>query len=113
MFVSDVYENSYHSHRIHGDSDFTTDVDATTSESRQLVSTNVFDNLPRLAKPKPKAHHNELDEYLATDIIDDVDDVLQWWADNSVRYPRLSRMATDYLCIPGLFYFISKLSIGT
>ena len=28
-------------------------------------------------------------------------DVLMWWKSNSVKYPNLSRMARDYLTIPG------------
>ena len=31
----------------------------------------------------------------------ETDDVLMWWKFNSKKYPNLSRMARDYLAIPG------------
>ena len=54
-----------------------------------------------MAQPKLKVQCNELEDYLATDVIEDVDNVLQWWADNSTQYPQLACMAMDYLSIPG------------
>jgi len=47
----------------------------------------------------------ELDRYLKTAQVKDVKDPLQWWMDNVVSYPRLSRMARDFLVIPGEFFF--------
>jgi hypothetical protein len=38
--------------------------------------------------------------YLRTDV-EDVHDVLLWWHEHHSMYPRLSRMAMDYLTIPG------------
>ena len=72
---------------------------ATTPE-RQQVSSNVFDSLPCLAKRTLKPAYDELDAYLAGDI-EDVTDALEWWIENRARLPRLSRMAIDYLSIPG------------
>jgi hAT family protein len=46
----------------------------------------------------------ELDRYLKTSRVKKVKDPLQWWKDNEASYPRLSRMARDYLVIPGKFY---------
>ena len=57
-------------------------------------------NLPCLAKPKPKLMHDELDAYLATNI-KDIMDALEWWIKNHATFPSLSRMAIDYLSIPG------------
>jgi hAT family C-terminal dimerisation region len=34
-----------------------------------------------------------------------VTDGLQWWSERKDLYPCLSRMALDYLSIPGTFYF--------
>ena len=51
----------------------------------------------------------ELDRYLKTAQVKDVKDPLQWWMDNVVSYPRLSRMARDFLVIPGEFFFNSFL----
>jgi hypothetical protein len=44
---------------------------------------------------------NELDRYLATHRIKDIKDPLAWWYENRGSYPRLWRMARDYLTIPG------------
>jgi hypothetical protein len=44
---------------------------------------------------------SELDRYLATGRIKDVKDPLAWWYENRGSYPRLWRMARDYLTIPG------------
>jgi hAT family C-terminal dimerisation region len=45
---------------------------------------------------------DELQHYLATDV-EDVKDALMWWHERCTSYPRLSRMARDYLAIPGKF----------
>lgn len=63
-------------------------------------SKNIFDNLAALAPPKPTKHANELDSYLAADIVPCTDPVA-WWHENRLRYPSLSRMAISYLTIPG------------
>ncbi|EPS92667.1 hypothetical protein FOMPIDRAFT_1104140, partial [Fomitopsis schrenkii] len=59
----------------------------------------IFDNLAALAPPKPTKHANELDSYLAADIVPCTDPVA-WWHENRLRYPSLSRMAISYLTIP-------------
>jgi hypothetical protein len=62
-------------------------------------SSNIFDNLPDLA-PALSDLLDELDRYLATDV-EDVRDALMWWYERRATFPRLSRMARDYLSIPG------------
>jgi len=62
-------------------------------------SLNIFDNLPDLA-PALSDLLDELDRYLATDV-EDVRDALMWWYERRATFPRLSRMARDYLSIPG------------
>ena len=47
----------------------------------------------------------ELDHYLKSARVKDVSDPLKWWFDNRGSYPRLSRMARDFLTIPGKFFF--------
>ena len=64
------------------------------------TSDNMFNNLPSLAKSKLKQAHDELDAYLAADIVN-VTDVLVWWSKQHKSYPLLSQMAIDYLSIPG------------
>ena len=44
---------------------------------------------------------DELDRYLSAGCIKGVEDPLKWWYENQASYPRLSRMAKDYLTIPG------------
>ena len=54
---------------------------------------------------------SELDHYLKTGRIKDVKNPLQWWMNNIATYPRLSRMARDFLVIPGKFFLLSSLVI--
>jgi hypothetical protein len=63
-------------------------------------SKNMFDDLPTLAAPKATDLRDELDRFLSTDP-EYVKDVLMWWFERQHIYPRLSRMALDYLSIPG------------
>jgi hypothetical protein len=43
---------------------------------------------------------HKLDEYMRSPP-ENVKDPLQWWAQHAAMYPALSRMALDYLSIPG------------
>lgn len=43
---------------------------------------------------------DEYDRYLQAPV-EIVEDVLRWWYEHRDLYPRLSRMALDYLTIPG------------
>ena len=63
-----------------------------------LQTQNMFDNLPALAAPKTT--RDEVSRYLNTDP-EQVQDVLQWWLERKSMFPCLSRMALDYLTIPG------------
>lgn len=44
---------------------------------------------------------DEVDRYLKTPRVRKVKNALQWWHENRHVYPRLFRMARDYLLIPG------------
>ncbi|KAJ2921688.1 hypothetical protein H1R20_g15399, partial [Candolleomyces eurysporus] len=44
----------------------------------------------------------ELDHYLAPKVVKDIKDPLAWWHKNWGSYPRLWRMARDYLTIPAM-----------
>jgi hypothetical protein len=61
---------------------------------------NIFNNFPDLA-PTAADYHDELERYLATDIVN-VKDVLMWWYERRDMFSHLSRMARDYLSIPGM-----------
>lgn len=61
---------------------------------------NMFDALPCLAPPKRDELQDELTRYLNTNP-EKVDDVLLWWFEHRDSFPGLSRMALDYLTIPG------------
>jgi hAT family C-terminal dimerisation region len=61
----------------------------------------MFDDLPALAALKPSDLRDELDRFLSTDP-EYVQDVLSWWFERRHTFPRLSRMARDYLSIPGV-----------
>ena len=69
---------------------------ASTSEPE-----NMFDDLPALIVPASTELRGELDRYLSTDP-EHVTDVLAWWYERRAIYPRLHRMALDYLTIPGV-----------
>jgi hypothetical protein len=51
----------------------------------------------KLCPPEPE---NELDKYLAAGVVSEDEDVLQWWKRHADEYPRLARIARDYLAIP-------------
>jgi hypothetical protein len=61
---------------------------------------NIFDDLPALSAPKNNELSDELARYLSTDP-EQVKDVLLWWHEHKSTFPGLSRMALDYLTIPG------------
>ena len=68
---------------------------------------NIFNDLPTLQPPKATTHHDKLEKYLSTDCELHVDDGLLWWHEQKHIYPHLSRIALDYLSIPGkLSFFI-------
>jgi hypothetical protein len=62
-------------------------------------SANMFDDLECLSAPRAEDLRDELDKYLSTDP-EHVKDAVKWWFDRRTIYPRLSRMAMDYLTIP-------------
>jgi hypothetical protein len=62
---------------------------------------NSFDDLPSYSAPRAKNLRGELDRFLSTDP-EQVQDVLVWWYERKHMYPGLSRMALDYLSIPGM-----------
>jgi len=47
---------------------------------------------------------SEIDEYLRLPV-ENVSDPLKWWYDHRRVYPNLSRMALDYLSIPGKIHY--------
>lgn len=71
----------------------------------------MFDNLPALSAPPKSDLRDELDSYLSTDP-EHVTDALTWWHEKRVIYPRLHRMAMDYLTIPGELVLISPLTFN-
>ena len=70
-------------------------------------SSNLFANLARERKARKPVRpvKDKLHDYLSQPVDDDVEDneVLTWWAKHESEYPRLSRMARDYLSTPGEF----------
>jgi hypothetical protein len=63
----------------------------------------MFDDLPSLSAPSSSELRDELDRYLSTDP-EQVSDVCAWWYEHRAAYPRLHRMALDYLTIPGVSF---------
>jgi hypothetical protein len=62
---------------------------------------NIFDNLPSLAPLKSTPVVDEITLYLTVPL-ENVKDAIKWWREKHNVYPRLSRMALDYLTIPGM-----------
>ena len=62
-------------------------------------SSKTFDHILALSAPRQSDLRNELERFLATDP-EEVADVLLWWFEQKHIYPRLYRMALDYLSIP-------------
>lgn len=63
----------------------------------------MFDNLPRRSGKSQKANGpplSEFDRYIAAET-EDVTDVIAWWWKRRQDFPNLSRMALNYLSIPG------------
>lgn len=56
-----------------------------------------------LAPPKRTDLRSELDQYLSTDVVY-VADPIAWWHERRALYPQLSRMALDFLTIPGMYF---------
>jgi hypothetical protein len=66
-------------------------------DARQTIATSVadFGNIS-VAQPSKVT---ELDRYLR-DPVENTADPLIWWVKNRLAYPKLSRMALDYLSVP-------------
>jgi hypothetical protein len=80
-------------------SDLPIHVNTSMYQSKSVPSKNIFDNLPSLTTHQVSELYDELERYLGTDP-EDVQDVLLWWYEHKHIYPRLYRMALNYLSIP-------------
>lgn len=67
----------------------------------------MFDNIPSLAPLNTDATVDEVTRYLQTPP-EGVDDALAWWYEHRHIFPKLSRMARNYLSIPGKPFLISE-----
>ena len=54
---------------------------------------------------------NRVDCNIAADV-EDVTDGLIWWYERHAMFPQLSRMARNYLSIPGEFFFFFAFTLG-
>jgi hypothetical protein len=75
----------------------------TPSHSTRKSPPNIFDNLPALRTSANPGLRDELESFLSTERELGVTDGLVWWFERKHIYPRLYRMALDYLSIPGKF----------
>jgi hypothetical protein len=67
---------------------------------------NIFDQ-PRPSLRLRTAQRDELELYLATPCEDLGDtDPIEWWARCAGTFPTLSRMAMDYLSVPGTLDYL-------
>jgi hAT family C-terminal dimerisation region len=61
---------------------------------------DVLNDFGNVSLSKNTLSQGELEEYLSLPV-EYVRDPMQWWFDNRIAYPNLSKMAFDYLSIPG------------
>lgn len=82
--------------------------DKPTHASPATTTTNIFDNLPALALSSASTdNRSEIDRYLGSDP-EPTSNALMWWTERRQTYPQLSRMAIDYLAIPGMLCCMSR-----
>jgi len=72
--------------------------------SRHTSSANIFDALPTVSTAEKTAFLDELTRYL-TSPTESTREPLRWWVERRAIYPCLSRMALNYLSVPGLSNF--------
>lgn len=60
----------------------------------------IFGKLSFDITPQKNNYTDEIDRYLRAKR-EAPENVLLWWVEHRAEYPRLSRMALDYLTIPG------------
>ncbi|EKM78496.1 hypothetical protein AGABI1DRAFT_60708, partial [Agaricus bisporus var. burnettii JB137-S8] len=65
-------------------------------EDRIMFDPRVFNG----ALVSESAIHDELEHYLSTEEFEEFTDPIGWWKGKTLTFPRLSRMAIDYLTIP-------------
>jgi hypothetical protein len=70
---------------------------------------NMFDNIMDITPTS--SSDDEIQCYLAADV-EDVKDGLMWWHEQRAKFPRLSRMARDYLSIPGKVLIVLAFILG-
>lgn len=73
------------------------------SDSTHFSLWNAFEELARTPEPQAKEPDNlttEITQYLNENIIPRSLNPLQWWRENSARYPKVSLAAKRFLCIP-------------
>ncbi|KDR83009.1 hypothetical protein GALMADRAFT_134522 [Galerina marginata CBS 339.88] len=113
--VRDEFERSYAANsdssrkdKNDHDSDRNSISESVVQEER-CKSTNIFDNLPALKKPpKSKVLLDELRLYLSAPP-ETTHLSLRWWFEKRQTYPRLHRMALDYLSIPATSTDVGRL----
>jgi hypothetical protein len=91
--VRTEYNRTYTKREVH-------DPEVVVASTASKKQSNIFDDLPALTAPRPNELRDDLARYLSTDP-ELVKDVLVWWTEQKGMFPYLSRMALDYLSIPG------------
>jgi len=82
-------------------------------DERDSIFDNIFDALPTVSRSKKVGLADEITQYLSAPTEATLDPLV-WWTERKGIYPHLSRMALDYLSIPGqsfFFFLVSYLKI--
>ena len=101
--IRNKFEQSYTMHVVDSDIEMLSGTSADVQ-----AAANMFDRLDALPIPQSSDHHTELDCYLTADI-EHVTDAIAWWHEHHTIYPCLSRMALDYLSVPGVHCIASRI----
>ncbi len=80
---------------------------ARSTSQASLSSDNYFDDVYDDDQADNGSYENgdELERYLSTEPDRNARNPLVWWHENAHVYPRLLRMARDFLTIPGKSHF--------
>ncbi|EPZ36066.1 HAT dimerization domain-containing protein [Rozella allomycis CSF55] len=74
---------------------------AATHDSAAAPATKATGFVQSIFKKRKITPQSELDEYLNQPTVDATIQPLNWWKSNELMFPTLSKMAKDYLAIPG------------
>lgn len=78
--------------------------DLAAASSVKAKTLGSYFKISSISPEEPPSFHQvveaELSSYLTASTIDGEENPLTWWKEHQVNFPRLSRLACRYLCVP-------------